>query len=163
MIFLENMKTGTVVKFILSLAIPLITGGIAGIFTAKAIPVWYASLNKPSFNPPDSVFGPVWTILYVIMGISVFLVWMTPRGKERNLALLVYFVQLALNFAWSFLFFYFRSIGWALLDIVILWIVIQVMLILFFKVRPAAAFLNIPYLLWVTFATILNTASYILN
>lgn len=157
------MKPGTIARFIISLAIPLITGSIAGIFTARAIPVWYASLNKPSFNPPDSVFGPVWTVLYILMGISMFLIWSTPKGKERTLALSVYFIQLVLNFSWSFLFFFFRSVGWALLEIILLWIVIQVMMILFYKIRPVAAFLNAPYLLWVTFATILNAASFILN
>jgi benzodiazapine receptor len=157
------MTTSNIIKLAVSIALPLGLGAIAGLFTAQAIPDWYATLNRPSFNPPNWLFGPVWTTLYLLLGISFFLIWKTDPDKERKLAILVYLVQLALNFGWSFLFFYFKTIGFALVEIVLLWISIVMMLILFYKIRPVAAYLNIPYVLWVTFATILNAAYYFLN
>jgi benzodiazapine receptor len=157
------MNTSSIIKLTVSIALPLMVGGIAGIFTAKAVPAWYATLSRPSFNPPNWLFGPVWTTLYIIMGISLYLVWSQPESKERNMALAVFAVQLALNFGWSFIFFYFRQLGFALIEIVILWFGIAAMMILFYKLRPLAAYINIPYLLWVSFATVLNAAYYRLN
>jgi translocator protein len=152
-----------IIKLLISLALPLTIGAIAGIFTAQEVPEWYALLNKPSFNPPNWIFGPVWTTLYLIMGISLFLIWKLESSTKRNLAISVFFLQLILNFGWSFCFFYFHLIGIALIEIVVLWISIVSMLIMFYKNRSSAAYLNIPYLLWVTFASILNTAYFILN
>ncbi|MCX6279076.1 MAG: tryptophan-rich sensory protein [Bacteroidetes bacterium] len=157
---MKAIQTG---KLIASLLLPLGVGGIAGMFTAEAIPGWYATLNQPSFNPPNSVFGPVWTTLYTIMGISLFMIWRLEAGKERNHAILIFMVQLLLNFCWSFFFFYFNMIGVALLDIIVLWITIIIMLVHFYKIKPLAAYINIPYLLWVTFATALNIAYFFLN
>lgn len=157
------MKTGMIIRLIVSIGLPLLAGGVAGIFTSRAIPDWYSNLNAPSFSPPDWLFGPVWTTLYVLMGVSLFLVWKLPPDPGRNLAIIVFFVQLFLNFAWSFLFFYFKSIGGALLEIFILWISIVVMMVLFYRLRPLAAWINVPYLLWVTFATALTAAYYRLN
>ena len=157
------MQANQLIKISVSLLLPLAIGGIAGMFTTEAIPGWYASLNKPSFNPPNWVFGPVWTTLYMILGISLFLVWKLPAGKERNQAIVVFMVQLLLNSGWSFLFFYFKTIGLALIDIVALWIMIFTMLVRFYKLKPVAAYINIPYLLWVTFATFLNAAYLFLN
>jgi translocator protein len=157
------MSTSHIIKLVVSIALPLGIGAIAGLFTAQAIPEWYSTLNKPSFNPPNWLFGPVWTTLYFLLGISFFLIWKIDPGKERNLAILVFLLQLLLNFGWSFLFFYFKTIGFALIEILLLWISTVIMLILFYKIRPIAAFINIPYLLWVTFATILNTGYYFLN
>lgn len=153
----------TLFKLMVSLLLPLGVGAIAGIFTAQAIPEWYASLNQPSFNPPNWLFGPVWTVLYILMGISLFLIWKLDSGKERNLAIFVFLLQLLLNFGWSFIFFYFKMIGFALVEIILLWISIVIMLFLFYKIKPVAAYINIPYLLWVTFATVLNSAYYFLN
>lgn len=157
------MKTTHILKLLVSLALPLGLGAIAGLFTAQSVSEWYATLNQPSFNPPNWIFGPVWTILYLLMGISVFLVWKQEASKERNRALLIFLIQLLLNFAWSFLFFYFNRIGLALVEIILLWISIAVMLKLFHRIKPVAAYLNIPYLLWVSFATVLNAAYYFLN
>ncbi len=157
------MKPTLIGKLIASLLLPLAIGGIAGMFTSEAIPGWYASLNQPSFNPPNWVFGPVWTTLYIILGISLFLIWKLPVSKQRNQAILIFMGQLFLNFGWSFFFFYFKMIGVALLDIVALWIMIVVMLIRFRKLKPVAAYINIPYLLWVTFASALNIAYFFLN
>ena len=157
------MKANQIIKLVASLLLPLAIGGIAGIFTTEAIPGWYATLNQPSFNPPNWVFGPVWTTLYTIMGISLFLIWKRDTSKQRNQAILIFLVQLLLNFCWSFFFFYFKMIGIALIDIVALWIMIIVMLVHFYKLKPVAAYINIPYLLWVTFATALNGAYFFLN
>ena len=150
-------------KLAVSLLLPLGVGAVAGMFTAQAIPEWYASLNRPSFNPPNWVFGPVWTVLYILMGISLFLIWNVDSGKERNTAILVFLLQLLLNFGWSFLFFYFRMIGFALAEIILMWMSIAMMIFLFYRIRPMAAYINVPYLLWVTFAAVLNGAYYFLN
>ena len=157
------MKTMNIIRFLVSVTLPLLIGAVAGLFTSNAIPLWYASLNHPIISPPNWVFGPVWTVLYTLMGVSFYLVWNLPKGKEKTRALIVYFIQLFLNFSWSFLFFYFRQIGLGLLDIVLLWLCIPFMISLFYKMRPAAAYINIPYFLWVSFATILNAAFFKLN
>lgn len=157
------MSKSNITKLIVSLIIPLSVGAVAGMFTSQAVPTWYATLNRPSFSPPSWVFGPVWTSLYILLGISFFLIWKENTSKERNLAIKVFSVQMLLNFAWSFLFFYFNLIGVALLEIILLWISIATMIYLFHKLKPLAAYLNIPYLLWVSFATILNAAYYFLN
>lgn len=157
------MNSNNIVKLIISLFIPLLTGFIAGQFTASAVPEWYSLLNRPDFNPPSSVFGPVWTVLYALMGFSLYLVWKQKHSKERNQAITLFIIQLVLNFAWSFLFFWFQRIDLALVEIVVLWISVLFMIIQFFRVSKAAAAINIPYLLWVSFATLLNAAYYILN
>ena len=157
------MKRSEIFKLIASILLPLTLGAFAGTFTADAIPGWYESLNRPSFNPPDNLFGPVWTTLYILLGISLFLVWKQDKSKERNLAILTFLIQLTLNIIWSFIFFYFNRIGFALAEIILLWLSIIVMLIQFYRIKPLAAFINIPYLLWVSFASILNAGYYLLN
>ena len=157
------MKKILLLKLLVSIALPLGVGAIAGMFTAQSVPEWYAALNRPSFNPPNWIFGPVWTTLYILMGISFFLVWKQDASKERNQAILIFSLQLLLNFAWSFIFFYFHMIGFALVEIILLWVSIIIMLVLFYKAKPVASYINIPYLLWVTFATILNAGYYFLN
>lgn len=152
-----------IIKLIVSIIVPLGLGSIAGIFTAQSVPEWYATLNRPSFNPPNWIFGPVWTMLYILMGISLFLIWKLEISKERNLAILVFMFQLFLNFGWSFIFFCFNMIGLALIEITLLWIFIVIMLVLFYKIKPIAAYINIPYLLWVSFATVLIGSYYFLN
>ena len=142
---------------------PLGLGAIAGLFTADAVPEWYETLNRPSFNPPNWIFAPVWTTLYILLGISLFLIWKQHSSKERNLAILIFLLQLILNFSWSFIFFYFNMIGLALIEIILLWINIIIMLVLFYKIKPIAAYINIPYLLWVAFAILLNASYYFLN
>jgi len=157
------MKKSDIIKLVISILIPLALGAIAGRFTAQAVPEWFASLNRPSFSPPNWIFGPVWTVLYILLGISLFLIWKQIPSKERNGALWIFSVQMFLNFIWSFVFFYFNQIGLALIVIVGLWISIVFMLISFYKLKPSAAYLNLPYLLWVTFASILNAGYFILN
>ncbi len=153
----------SIFKFITSLFVPLALGYIAGQYTSEAVPGWFASLNKPAFNPPGWVFGPVWTLLYILMGLSFFHIWIKPRIKERTIAKIIYIIQLLLNFAWSFLFFYYQDIALALIDIIVLDIVVVIMLLKFYQLKPTAAYLNIPYLLWILFATALNAAFYFLN
>jgi tryptophan-rich sensory protein len=157
------LKISHIIKLIISILLPLSVGAIAGMFTSQAVPIWYASLNRPSFSPPNWVFGPVWTSLYILLGISFFLIWKENPSRERNLAIKVFSIQMILNLAWSFLFFYFNLIGVALIEIILLWISIAAMIYLFYKIKPLAAYLNIPYLLWVSFATILNAGYYFLN
>jgi translocator protein len=157
------MAKSQIYKLILSLILTLGTGAVAGIFTGQSVSGWYATLNQPSFNPPNWVFGPVWSTLYFLMGISLYLVWKQKPSGERNRAILIFIVQLVLNFLWSFLFFYFHMIGAALIDIILLWAAILTMILLFFRIRTVAAYLNIPYLLWVSFASVLNTSYFFLN
>lgn len=152
-----------IVKLFISIAIPVATGLIASWFTAQSVNNWYASLERPSFAPPNWVFGPVWTFLYLLMGVSLYLIWRQPPGSQKEKALFIFGLQLACNFIWSFLFFYLNNPAMALVDIVILWLLILLMLVRFFKLKPMAAWLNIPYLLWVSFATALNAAFWYLN
>ncbi|WP_026475183.1 TspO/MBR family protein [Alkaliflexus imshenetskii] len=157
------MSKTLILKLLISISLPLGVGAIAGMFTAQAVPEWFASLNRPWFSPPNWVFGPVWTALYLLMGVSFFLIWNQGASRNRQLAVVVYFIQLLLNFAWSFIFFYFKMIGLALVEISLLWLSIVVMLLLFHRVKPAAAYLNLPYFLWVTFATFLTAGYFLLN
>ena len=143
--------------------IPLAIGGLSGFATASGINDWYVSLNKPSFNPPNYLFAPVWTCLYLLMGISLFIIWRSPIGQIRTNALIIFAIQILLNFLWSFLFFKFKMPGLALIEIAMIWISILVMIILFSRISKPAAYLQIPYLLWVSFATILNAAIWRLN
>lgn len=154
------MKWG---KLILSLLIPIGVGALAGIATSSNVNTWYPELNKPSFNPPNTVFAPVWTLLYILMGISLYLIWRMPPSFGRNNALRLFFLQLAFNFLWSFLFFEWHLIGWALLDIALLLVSILFCIALFRRVQRLAAWLFLPYLLWVSFATALNLSIYRLN
>ena len=157
------MDKSQIFKLLASLSLPIGLGAVAGLFTAEAVPEWYETLNRPSFNPPNWLFGPVWTFLYILLGISLYLIWKQSASKERNLAIIIFLLQQALNFGWSFIFFYFNMIGLALIEIILLWINIILMLVLFYKIKPMAAYINIPYLLWVTFATVLNASYYLLN
>jgi benzodiazapine receptor len=152
-----------ILTFIICLALPLAVGGISGFATVTGIDSWYSAVNKPFFNPPNWIFAPVWTSLYAIMGIGLFLIWQSPVSKKRSNALIIFAIQLALNFVWSFLFFYFENPGLALIEILILWLSILVMILYFRKVRLLAGNLQIPYLIWVSFATCLNTAIWWLN
>lgn len=157
------MKSKDLAILAICLIIPVAVGGISGIATSSGLSDWYININKPVFNPPNAVFGPVWTTLYILMGISLFLVWQSPHGKERNRALIIFGIQLFLNFAWSFLFFYFEKPDLAFLEIVIIWLAIIFMIILFYRINKWAAYLQIPYLLWVSFASVLNAAIWQLN
>lgn len=151
------------IKLLLLLLLPLTVGAVSGYFSVSAIGSWYSTLNKPSWNPPSWIFGPVWTVLYLVMGYSSFRIAEKEKTKQRNKALAIYVVQLFFNFWWSILFFGMHQIGIALVEIIILWILIVVMILNFRRVDTLSAFLNIPYLLWVSFASILTATIYTLN
>lgn len=153
----------TILKFILCITIPLMVGAISGIATVSNIPTWYVTLNKPSFNPPNYLFAPVWTTLYVLMGISLFMILQATKSILKTQAIKAFSVQLVLNFCWSFLFFQFHTLGIALIEIIMLLCCILWMIFSFYKINKTAALLNIPYLLWVSFASILNASIYMLN
>ncbi len=158
------MKINHFWKLIISVLICLSAGFIGSIFTTPSIPSWYATLDKPSFNPPNWLFAPVWTTLFILMGIAVFLIWRKGlKKKEVKNALLIFLFQLIFNTLWSFLFFKFHSPFWALVDIAVLWVLILLSLVKFWKINKAAGMLLIPYLLWVSFASILNYFIYKLN
>jgi tryptophan-rich sensory protein len=137
--------------------------GIASHYTTPAIPVWYASLRKPAWNPPAWVFGPVWTLLYLMMAVAVWLVWRERGFAGAPLALALFAVQLVLNALWSIVFFGWRRPGLALVEIHLLWAAIFATMLSFWRISPPAAWLIWPYLLWVTFAGFLNLAIWRLN
>jgi benzodiazapine receptor len=152
------------VPFIICLIIPLAVGAIGGFFTMESVKTWYTTLNKPSFNPPNYLFGPVWSTLYAIMGIASYLVWKKRNvAKNYTLAASVYFIQLILNLMWSFIFFYQQQIGFALIEIIILLIAIIINSVLFYRINKVAGLLYIPYIMWVSFATVLTYSIYMLN
>jgi translocator protein len=147
-------------RLIVSVGVCLLVGTLAGLWTASSITSWYASLAKPAFNPPNWVFGPVWTLLYVLMGVALYLVW-NAHGSRTAIAL--FLAQLALNFLWSFLFFALKNPLAAFIDIVALLVMIIVTALRFYPISKTAASLLVPYLLWVSFASVLNFSIYWLN
>jgi tryptophan-rich sensory protein len=151
------------IKLIISLFLPVIVGGFSGYYTVEGVKDWYFTINKPAFTPPNELFGPVWTVLYILMGISLFRISDLPASKERNAALSIFGIQLLLNFLWSILFFKFHFICLALVDIVLLWGMIFSMILRFRKLDTWASYFQIPYLLWVSFASILNISILYLN
>jgi benzodiazapine receptor len=152
------------VKFIITIAGTLALGSLSGLLTADTIGTWYVGINKPAFNPPNWIFGPVWTVLYILMGTAVGLVWTSsaePANKRRALG--AYLVQLVLNFGWSLIFFGLRSPGWAFVEIILLWTAIVWCIRSFGSIHRPAMLMLVPYLLWVSFAAVLNGAIVALN
>ncbi len=151
-------------KLIISIAIPLMVGAFAGFFTSSGVNGWYLIANKPSFNPPNWLFAPVWTALYLMMGIAFYLVWTKEADKAvKKMAIILFSVQLLLNFAWSFIFFYAHQPGWAFVEIIAMWVMILLTTIWFGKISPLAAWLLVPYISWVSFASLLNFYIWKLN
>ena len=151
-------------KLVISIAIPVAVGATAGFFTATGVDSWYQTINKPSWNPPSWIFAPVWTTLYVMMGIALFLVWKSNTSEVLKKRAITFFaVQLVLNFFWSFIFFNQEQPGWALVEIIAMWLAILVTIFAFSKVNKIAAWLLVPYISWVSFATILNYTIWQLN
>jgi len=149
---------------IINLAITLSIGALGGWATAQSVKIWYPTLHKPSFNPPNYLFAPVWTSLYVLIGISAHLVWLKrDQVAHFTRTLVFYFIQLFLNLAWSFIFFYLHEIGLALAEILLLLISIIITAIMFYKIDKWAGLLFIPYILWVSFASFLTYNIFILN
>jgi len=161
---MKNSRVSDIVRLVVSIVVCQLAGGLGAIFTTPAIPTWYASLNKPSFNPPNTVFFPVWTTLYTLMGIAAFLVWRKGLGERRvRVALGIFVIQLVLNTAWSIIFFGLYSLFGAVIAIVFLWIAILINIVTFWRISRVAGALLIPYILWVSFAGILNISVWMLN
>ncbi len=151
-------------KLFISILIPLLVGGISGLFTSSAVEGWYAVANKPSFNPPNWIFAPVWTTLYVLMGIAFYMVWKSDAfSGVKQTAIILFAVQLTLNFFWSFIFFKLQQPGWALVEITFMWLAILFTILSFGKISATAAWLLVPYICWVSFALVLNYAIWKLN
>lgn len=157
-----NMNKSKVKTYGISIAIALGVGALSALFTSMGMDR-YAMVEKPALTPPDIVFPIVWTILFTLMGISAARVWIASYKSERNGGLLLYLLQLAANFVWSILFFNFQAYGFAFFWILLLWVLILLMIISFFAADKIAAYLQIPYLLWVTFAAYLNYMVWMLN
>jgi benzodiazapine receptor len=159
----EKMKIIDILKLVASIILCQLAGFLGSLFTTPAIPTWYQTLNKPFFTPPNWIFSPVWISLFILMGISLFFVWRRSDHPQFKPALIFFFAQLILNILWSAAFFGLRSPLLGLIDIVLLWIAILLTTQHFLKVSRMAGFLLLPYLLWVSFATLLNFFLWILN
>jgi translocator protein len=182
------MKYKNIGLLAICIVLCILAGVIGSFFTSSAIPTWYAGLNKPSFSPPNYLFGPVWTVLYIMIGFSLYIVFAKYKSnKERLLAniqkwknnekaillsrkikfawaaLVVFGVSLALNTFWSIIFFGLKNPGFAFFEIILLWLSILVTIIMFYRISKPAAYLLIPYICWVSFATALNYAIWTLN
>ena len=158
------MECRTIFKLVIAVVVSELAGVIGSVFTVPAIPTWYATLVKPALNPPGWIFGPVWTTLYLLMGVAAFLVWrkglQQPQIKK---ALGIFAIQLTLNALWSIIFFGLHNPGIALAEIIMLWFAIIWTITAFFKISRPAAYLLLPYILWVSFAAYLNYAIWALN
>ena len=150
-------------KLIVSLIICQLAGFVGSLFTTPAIPEWYASLQKPSFTPPNWLFSPVWISLFLLMGVSLYLLWQTASKKEAKLALVLFSIQLILNVLWSALFFGLKSPMVAFIEILVLWAAIFLTMTKSLKVTKAAGYLLLPYIIWVSFAAVLNFFLWKLN
>ncbi len=158
------MKEIKFTPLLLSILLPFIAGGIGSYFTTPDIAVWYQALNKPLFNPPNWIFGHVWTLLYLFMGFSFYLVWTTKdKHKAKRKAIYFYLIQLVLNSLWSIIFFGLKSPILAFIEIIILWIMIFFTIKSFILVSKHATYLLYPYLAWVSIALILNLSIVLLN
>lgn len=159
-----NFNPKEILRLIFSIAIVFIAGRIGTVFTMSQIPNWYAFLIKPSWAPPNWLFGPIWTVIYVLMGVALFLVWREGVNREDvRIALVVFAAQLILNVLWSVIFFGFHSLLGGLLTVIILWITILANIIVFYRVSKPAGLLLVPYIVWVSIASYLNYSVYLLN
>ncbi len=147
----------------ISIALALAAGGIGGFATASSVATWYTGLEKPAFNPPNGVFAPVWTLLYILMALAAWRVWRRVGFSAGRATLTLYGAQLILNLAWSLIFFGLRQPGFALVEVVVLLAAVAATTLAFWRIdRPAGAMM-IPYLAWVSFASLLNFEIWRLN
>lgn len=149
-------------KILISTILCLSLGILSGFNTSDSITGWYPFIIKPSWNPPNWIFGPIWTVLYIGMGVAVALIWHS-RHDQKQKAILFFIIQFVFNLCWSFIFFNLHQIGWALIEIVAMFFLILITTIRFYNINKHAAYLMIPYLLWVSFATVLNASIWYLN
>lgn len=181
------MKFDNALKLLTSVIICELSGVVGSLFTTPEIGYWYKTLKKPSFNPPNWIFGPVWTIIFVLMGISLYLVWLKKWHPQNKIGLkstlmqnslsqrffsgswqkiniiLIFAVQLILNILWSIIFFGMHSVGLAFFELLMLWSAIIFTIVNFYRVSKVAALLLLPYILWVSFAAILNLVIFLIN
>jgi len=151
-------------KFIVSITLCFVVAFLGSAFTLPSITTWYAQLNKPFFSPPNWIFGPVWTVLYFLMGVSLYIIWnKNLKNKKKEDAIKIFIFQLTLNLLWSLVFFGLHQPLLAFIAIIILWISIFMMIKYFYKISKTSAYLLVPYIIWVTFASILNLAVAVLN
>lgn len=151
-------------RLIAAIIICQLAGVIGSVFTAPAITTWYAALEKPFFAPPNWIFAPVWITLFLLMGISLYFLWEKGLDKKENkIAVSFFALQLALNAVWSFLFFGLQSPFYAFIEIIFLWLAILLTIITFYRISKQAAYLLIPYILWVSLAAFLNLSIWLLN
>jgi len=151
-------------KLVIAIAIPLAVGATSSFFTVTGVESWYQTINKPSWNPPNWIFGPVWTTLYIMMGVALFLVWKSESPQViKKTAFILFAFQLVLNFFWSLIFFKLEKPGWAFIEIIALWLLILATIFAFARVNKTAAWLLVPYISWVSFAAILNYTIWKIN
>ncbi|NYB51520.1 MAG: tryptophan-rich sensory protein [Methanobacteriaceae archaeon] len=161
---MESFNIREIPKLIASVLIVFLAGGLGSAVTFPQITTWYVNLAKPSWTPPNEWFGPIWSTLYILIGIALFLVW--RQGLERRdvkFAILIFAVQLALNVVWSLVFFGLESILGGFILILLLWIAILANIIAFYVISKPAGILLIPYIIWVSIASYLNYSVLILN
>jgi translocator protein len=154
-----------VYKILIMIATCVVVGYLSSLFTREGVDTWYTTIEKPSFNPPNWVFAPVWTTLYIMMGLAAGLVWdkIEEQREVVRKGIIFFWIQLALNALWSFIFFSLHNPLLALIEIILLWLMIYETFVQFNKVNKVAGYLLIPYLLWVTFATVLTASIWWLN
>jgi benzodiazapine receptor len=158
------MDVNAIVKLVICIIACFAAAGFGSIFTSKAIPDWYRGLKKPPYTPPNWVFGPVWTVLYILMAVSVFLVWQKGLAAPGvTTAFTLFWIQLAANAIWSYVFFARRSVIGGIINIIILWLLILATVITSFPVSTIAGILLLPYILWVSIAMYLNIGIWVLN
>ncbi|MEM4230293.1 MAG: TspO/MBR family protein [Candidatus Pacearchaeota archaeon] len=151
-------------KFVIAIIICQLAGVVGSIFTSKSVNTWYTTLQKPSLTPPGNVIGIVWIVLFVLMGISLYVVWdKFPKNKKSKSALFTFGVQLVLNILWSVFFFGMKSPFLALINIGLLWLFILLTILSFYKISKISAYLLVPYIVWVSFASYLNFSIWRLN
>ena len=147
----------------LFLVLAFAAAAIGGLATATSVETWYPTLRKPEWSPPNSIFGPVWTLLYILMAVSTWRVWRTGNPLDARRTVSLYSAQLTLNALWSILFFGLRQTGLAFAEILVLWAVLVAIQIRFWRADRIAAWLWLPYVAWVSFAAVLNGTVWSLN
>jgi len=153
----KNLKLGGCIL------LPILIGSLSGYLSGSGMDDWFRNLNKPAFNPPSQVFGPVWILLYILMGISFYRIIQSIESVDRRKAITWFIIQLFLNFMWSIIFFRWHHLSFAFAEIIILLAAIIIMLIYFRKIDRFAFLLQLPYLIWVSFATLLSGSFWMLN
>ncbi len=158
-----KLKASDFGLFALCVLITVGLGGLGGFATVTEVGSWFTTIEKPFFNPPNYLFGPVWTTLYFLMAFALYTILKLPKSPQKSRMLFIFIAQMILNILWSFLFFQFHLIGVAALEMFVLWLFIIALIVGLFKFNKIVAYLQVPYLLWVTFAFILNCSIYYLN